>query len=204
MFYHFHSSLHRITKAVRIQPYHFWVSKKRLSCFLAAFLENHWIGLFTCTMRGGGRHDNVTLPVWLGTRNCLRLRQRGLNPMHLVRCLFLLSPPFLCVAYSCAVVDEKRSHHWCDTTVIGKQLFISNDKNRVRWVVLGLLQDGACTDLVENLSVNSLKGDLWNATPFNPPLFSLHNIFNRPAKQISVSSICCQFFWFDYIDSFRV
>jgi hypothetical protein len=39
--YHFHSSLYRITKAVRIQPYHFWVSKKRLSYQLAAFSENH-------------------------------------------------------------------------------------------------------------------------------------------------------------------
>ncbi len=61
--------------------------------------------------------------------------------------------------------------------VIWKQLFISNDKNRVRWVVLGLLQDGACTDLVENLSVNSLKGDLSNATIFYPALFSLVNTF---------------------------
>jgi hypothetical protein len=52
-------------------------------------------------------HDNVTLPAWPGTRNCLRLRQHGLNPMHLVQCLFLLSPPFPCVAYSCAVVDKK-------------------------------------------------------------------------------------------------
>ncbi len=42
MSYHFHSSLYRITKAVRIQPCHFWVSKKRLSYFLAAFPENHW------------------------------------------------------------------------------------------------------------------------------------------------------------------
>jgi hypothetical protein len=32
--------LYRITKAVRIQPYHFWVSKKRLSYLLAAFLKN--------------------------------------------------------------------------------------------------------------------------------------------------------------------
>jgi hypothetical protein len=62
-------------------------------------------------------------------------------------------------------------------TVIGKQLFISNDRNRVRWVVLGLLQDGACIDLFENLSVNSLKGDLSNATTFKLPLFSLDNTF---------------------------
>ncbi len=34
-------------------------------------------------------------------------------------------------------------------TVIGKQLLISNDRNRVRWAVLGLLQDGACTNLFE-------------------------------------------------------
>jgi hypothetical protein len=32
--------LYRITKAVRFQPCHFWVSKKRLSYFLAAFPQN--------------------------------------------------------------------------------------------------------------------------------------------------------------------
>jgi hypothetical protein len=31
--------------------------------------------------------------------------------------------------------------------------------------------------LFENLSVNSLKGDLSNATTFNPPLFSMVNTF---------------------------
>jgi hypothetical protein len=40
-------------------------------------------------------------------------------------------------------------------------------------VVLGFSQDGACTDLLENLSMNSLMGDLSNALTFNPPLFSL-------------------------------
>jgi hypothetical protein len=55
------------------------------------------------------------LPAWLETRICLRLRQHGLNPVYLVQCLSLLYPLLLCVAYSCAVVDEKRSHHWCDT-----------------------------------------------------------------------------------------
>jgi hypothetical protein len=64
-------------------------------------------------------------------------------------------------------------------TIIGKQLLISNDRHRVRWVVLGLSQDGACTDLFENLSVNSLKGDLSNATTFNPPLFSLVKTFKK-------------------------
>ncbi len=54
--------------------------------------------------------------------------------------------------------------------VVGKQFLISNDRNRFRRVggsVLGLSQDGACTDLFENLSV---KGDLSisNATTFNP------------------------------------
>jgi hypothetical protein len=33
--------LYRITKAVQIQLHHFWVSKKRLSYFLAAFPENY-------------------------------------------------------------------------------------------------------------------------------------------------------------------
>jgi hypothetical protein len=50
---------------------------------------------------------------------------------------------------------------------------IANEKNRLRWVVLGLSQDGACTDLFENHSENSLKEDLSNITTFNPPLFSL-------------------------------
>ena len=49
--------------------------------------------------------DNTTLPARLVTRNRLRPRHHGLIPMHLVRCLFLLS--LLCVAYSCAVVDKK-------------------------------------------------------------------------------------------------
>jgi hypothetical protein len=54
--------------------------------------------------------------------------------------------------------------------VIGKQLLLSCDRNRVRRVVLGLSEDGACTDLFENLSVNSL-----NARPIEqycqPPFF---------------------------------
>jgi hypothetical protein len=49
--------------------------------------------------------------------------------------------------------------------------------NRVRWAVLGLSKDGAGRDLFEDLTVNSLKGELSNATNFNPPLFSLANIF---------------------------
>ncbi len=74
---------------------------------------------------------------------------------------------------------------WCEKfvaarhyAVIWNQLLISNDRNRVRWVVLGLSQDGACTDLFENFSENSLKGDLPNDTTLTPPLFSLVNTFN--------------------------
>jgi hypothetical protein len=33
--------------------------------------------------------------------------------------------------------------------------------------------------MVENLSVNSLKGDLSNATTFNPLLFPLENTFKE-------------------------
>jgi hypothetical protein len=47
------------------------------------------------------------LPAWLEARICLRLRQHGLNSVYLAQCLFLLYPLFLCVAYGCAVVDEK-------------------------------------------------------------------------------------------------
>jgi hypothetical protein len=62
-------------------------------------------------------------------------------------------------------------------TAIWKQLLFANYRNRVRGAVLGLSQDGYCTDLFENLSMNSLKGDLPNATTFKPPLFSLVNTF---------------------------
>jgi hypothetical protein len=51
--------------------------------------------------------DNVTLPAWPGTRNRLGLLHHGLILVHLEKCLFLLSLPIQCVAYSCAVVDEK-------------------------------------------------------------------------------------------------
>ncbi len=63
-------------------------------------------------------------------------------------------------------------------TVIWKQLLIS-DRNTVRWVVLvlGLSDDGACTDLFENLSMNSLKRDLSNVTTFNPPSFLFGKYF---------------------------
>ena len=64
-------------------------------------------------------------------------------------------------------------HH----SVIGNQLLFANNRNRVRGTVLGLLQDGACTDLFENFSENSLKGDLLNDITLNPPLFSLVNTF---------------------------
>jgi hypothetical protein len=47
------------------------------------------------------------LPAQPETRICLRLHMRGLHPVYLVQCLFLLYSLFLCVAYSCAVVDEK-------------------------------------------------------------------------------------------------
>ncbi len=54
---------------------------------------------------------------------------------------------------------------------------IANDTNRVRGAVLGLSQDGACTDSFENFRENSLKGDLLNNITLNPPLFSLVNSF---------------------------
>ncbi len=64
-------------------------------------------------------------------------------------------------------------------TDIWKQLLIANDTNRVRLAVLGLSQDGACTDSFENFRENSLKGDISNDIFFNPSLFSLVDTFNR-------------------------
>jgi hypothetical protein len=64
-------------------------------------------------------------------------------------------------------------------TTIWKQLiielFFANDTNRVRGAVLGLPQDGACTDSFENFRENSLKEDLSNDITLNPPRFSLVN-----------------------------
>jgi hypothetical protein len=73
-------------------------------------------------------------------------------------------------------------------TVIGKQLLISVTSITITEMIetgfaekllLGLSQDGALTDFFENLSVNSLKGDLSNATTFNPSLFSLVDTFEH-------------------------
>ncbi len=62
----------------------------------------------------------------------------------------------------------------------------------VRWAVLGLSQDGACTDFFENFSENSLKGDLSNDTTVTPPLFSLVNTFK--VKKYRRNSNCRDFF----------
>ncbi len=56
-------------------------------------------------------------------------------------------------------------------SVICKQLLFSNNRDRVRWTVLGLWQDEGWTDLFQNFSVNSLKWDLSNNTTVNPPFF---------------------------------
>jgi hypothetical protein len=63
-------------------------------------------------------------------------------------------------------------------SVIGNQLLFANNRNRFRWVVLCLSQDGACTDFFENFRENSLKGYLSNDITVDPPLFSLFNTFN--------------------------
>jgi hypothetical protein len=53
--------------------------------------------------------------------------------------------------------------------VIGKQLLLSNDRNKV----LGLSEEGACADLFENLSVNAeqLKARPIEQYYCQPPLF---------------------------------
>jgi hypothetical protein len=64
-------------------------------------------------------------------------------------------------------------------TAIWKQLLFANDTTRVLVAVLGLSQDGACTDFFENFRENSLKGDLSNDITLNPPLFSLVDTFKK-------------------------
>ncbi len=86
-----------------------------------------------------------------------------------------------------------RSPHFA---VICKQLLNANDRNRVRWVVLELQQDGACTDFFENLSEINFKGDLSNATTFNPPLFSLVDTFKTHRFRLCfsiVQSVACAY-----------
>ncbi len=77
-----------------------------------------------------------------------------------------------------------QSSVWCEKcvaarhySVIGKQLYFANNRNRVCGAVLCLSQDGACTNLFTNFSENSLKGYLSNDTTLNPLLFSLVNTF---------------------------
>ncbi len=53
------------------------------------------------------------------------------------------------------------------------EFLYSNNRNKLRWAILGLPQDGVCTTLFENFSVNSLKRDLTKNAIFNPPIFSL-------------------------------
>ncbi len=91
--------------------------------------------------------------------------------------------------FQISVRCEKRvaARHYA---VICKQLLYANDINRVRWVVLDLLQDGACTDFFENLRENSLKGDLSNATTFYPPLFSLVDTFKVSFEIIAFQRFC--------------
>ncbi len=72
----------------------------------------------------------------------------------------------------CVMWKVWRSRH---CAVIGKQLWNSNDRNWVRWAVLGLSQDRVCTNTFENFSVKCLKRDQSNDTKLNPPLFSLVN-----------------------------
>ncbi len=72
------------------------------------------------------------------------------------------------------------------SSVIGNKLLFANNRNRVRWVVLCLSQDRACTDSFENFREYSLKGDISNDITLNPPLFSLVNTFKPhwPTRKI--------------------
>ncbi len=76
---------------------------------------------------------------------------------------------------------------WCEKFVD------SNDRNRVRWVVLGLSQYGASTGLFENFSEKSIKGDLSNDTTLTLPLFSLANTFKAEKTKL-LCYICDNFF----------
>ncbi len=82
--------------------------------------------------------------------------------------------------FQLSVRCEKRvaARHYAD---IGTQLLFANNRNRVRGAVLGLSQDGACTDLFENLSVNSYR-----ILPLSNHLFSHWSIPVREENKIYI------------------
>ncbi len=104
----------------------------------------------------------------------------------------LCYPPFWCLNLRRGLqVSQIFSSSSDAIPLLGNNSWFQMIETGFRWEVLGLSQDGAFI-LFENLSVNSLKGDLSNATTFNPPLFSLVNTFK------SFFEIClktCLFFW---------
>ncbi len=72
--------------------------------------------------------------------------------------------------------------HW-------KQLLCSNNRNRLRWTILDISQDGIWTDFFEKLSKNSLKRDLSIDTTDNPPLFSTFKVKTSGRNDIYWSSL---------------
>ncbi len=56
-------------------------------------------------------------------------------------------------------------------SVIGKQLLFANNRNWVRWIVLGLSQDEDWTNFVETLVVSSFKRKLTSDAPLLTHLF---------------------------------
>jgi hypothetical protein len=96
-----------------------------------------------------------------------------------------------CLPY-CLVVSYMPPPHYVksvsqpDTTaLLGMNNCLQIIETGVRWVVLCLSQDGACTDSFENFHDNSLKGGLFNDITLNLPLFSLVNTFKVPSHQFS-------------------
>ncbi len=83
--------------------------------------------------------------------------------------------------------------------VIGKHLAISNDRNSVRWAVLGW----ESTDSFENFSVKSSKRDQSKYTEFNPPLFSLVDTFMVPKVNICTSHLKYFVIWIPSYKSHR-
>ncbi len=125
------------------------------------FKHRYWF--FADTPNIAGNFSVIWKDLWWWADPCRNLKYRG-------RCTI----PLLQISVWCGKFVE--AGHDAD---IGIQLLCANNRNRVRWAVLGLSRDGACTDLFENLCENSLKGDLSNDTKFNPPLFSLVNTLKK-------------------------
>ncbi len=136
MSFHFHSSLYGITKTVRFQPCHSWVSKKSLSYILAAFLKNHWNWPVCVLLRGGGAAivHQARLLSHVGGEG--RARVPTSDPHTINACWFLFLPfAYLLVAEAASF--DKKSYAGAIHPICGKISFFFKKMGTLSLFTLG-------------------------------------------------------------------